>query len=248
VAAPHDAVGGGNHVDRVGTKPADGLDRSSCLHRIGLHDVGVVLARLPHHLAEVVLVIKPGRAGKMLTKGVVREEDLVIAVIGDHVIGPVDHGRLHEGERTLADAERVSGLDTAIAQVAVVGGEALHALRGGAVDLAVRGHLLDGGHVARVVHLHVIGDEDVDPGGIDHARDASEKLVPEGGLGGVDERDLLVDDEVRVVGDAILGGVSVEAAGIPVDSTHPIHVRLELYCGKHVASLRQGARGGSDKH
>ena len=246
MTAPHDAVRGGDEVNGIRTKPANGREGGSRLPAIRLHDVRVVLARLPHDLVEVILVIKAGRAGEMLAKGIVGEENLVVGVVGDHVVGPVDHGRLHEGERALADAERVTRLDTVVSEVAIVRGEPLHTLRRRAVNLAVGRRGLDGGHVARVVHLDVVGDKDVDLRRVDDRGDAGEQLVLEGDLGGVDERDLLVHDEVRVVGDAVFRGVAMEAAGVPVDAADPVHVGLDLHCRKHETSLRHGACGGPD--
>jgi hypothetical protein len=45
-------------IDRVRTEPADGLDGGSRLRAVGLHDVGVVLARLAQDLRELVLVVE----------------------------------------------------------------------------------------------------------------------------------------------------------------------------------------------
>ena len=210
------------------------------LRAVGLHDVGVVLVRLVHDLTEVVLVIEAVGAGKVLAEGVVGEENLVVGVIGDHVVRPVDHRRLHEGQRALADAEGVTGLDAMVAEVAEVRGHVLDTLRRGAVDLCPGRELMNHGGGAGVVHLDVVGDEDVDFGGVDHRGDALEELVFERDLGGVDERDLLVQDEVGVVCDARLGGVAVELAGVPVERADPVDVRLDLNCGEHGFLLCRG--------
>ena len=65
----------------------------------------------------------------MLAEGVVGEENLVVLVVGDHGVGPVHHGRLHEGEGALADVQRVAGLHPHEGQpVAVMGAKPAHAL------------------------------------------------------------------------------------------------------------------------
>jgi hypothetical protein len=114
-----------------------------------------------------------------------------------------------------------------------VGSEATDALRCGGIDLDVRGELLDDRGGAGVVHLHMVADEDIDLGRIDHGRDAGYELVLERDLGRIDERHLLVHDQIGVVGDAVLGLVAVEAAGIPVERAHPIDIGLYLNCSEH---------------
>ena len=129
-------------------------------------------------------------------------------------------------------------LTPGVAQVAKVRGHVLHALRRGAVNLAARRQALDHGRVAGVVHLHVVGDKHVDLGRVNHRGDALEQLIGEGDLGRVDQRDLLVQDEIGVVGDAGLGSVAVELARVPVERANPVDVRLDLNCGKHGPSSK----------
>ena len=59
----------------------------------------------------------------------------------------------------------------------------------------------------------------------------------EGLLASVDERDLLVEDKVGVVGASALGSVAVEVALVPIDAAHPEHVRLDLNGLQHIALL-----------
>ena len=44
----------------------------------------------------------------------------------------------------------------------------------------------------------------------------------------VDQGDLLVHDEVGVIGDAALSGVAVEQALVPIDAANPPNLRRDL--------------------
>ena len=84
-----------------------------------------------------------------------------------------------------------------------------------------------------MVHLDVVGHQVFDFRGIDDLRDAVEQVVREGTLARVDERDMLVDDEVGVVRGAPVGGVAVEVALVPIDAANPIDARLDFNCIQH---------------
>ena len=146
----------------------------------------------------------------------------------------MDHGRLHEVERALADAQRVAGLH-ALDLDAVVRADLVHAGRSAGVDGRARRELVDLGQAAGVVHLHVVGDHDVDLRRIDHLADALNELVGEGRLSGIDERYLLVHDEIGVVGNAAFGGVAVELALVPVEPADPPNLRRDLNSVEHAA-------------
>ena len=171
----------------------------------------------------------------MLAEGIVGEQDAVELVIGNHGIGPVHHGRLHEGERALADVEGVAGLQAhEVKTVPVMGAKPLDALgRAG----GFRGDFSQRRKAAGMIHLHMVRHDVVNGGGIDDIGDAVDELAGEGLLARVDERNLLVEDKVGVVGASALGGVAVEVALVPIDAAHPEHVGFDLDGLQHIALL-----------
>ena len=174
----------------------------------------------------------------MLAEGIVGEQDAVELVIGNHGIGPVHHGRLHEGERALADVKGVAGLQAhEVKTVPVMGAKPLDALGRAGDDSGFRGDFSQSRKAAGMIHLHMVRHDVVDGGGIDDIGDAVDELAGEGLLARVDERNLLVEDKVGVVGASALGGVAVEVALVPIDAAHPEHVGLDLDGLQHIALL-----------
>ena len=209
VLRPDDAVAGADGPDG---QPRAGGERLARLHAVRLHDVGVVLARLDIRLGQVALGVQPLVGGVVLAEGVVGKEDVLRRHKGDHVVRPVHHGRGHEREGALADAQLFARLHAGIAQIAVVGGKVLHARAEGRVHLGVFRHLQDLRQAAAVVGFGVVGDDHVDLGRVDDGRDALQHLAEKAFLHRVDEGDLFIDDEVGVVGRALLRLVAVEIA------------------------------------
>ena len=105
---PDAAVAGGDHLE---LEALDRLEGLVCLHAVGPHDVRVVLLGLLEDLAEVVLVVEALGSGVVLAKRIVGEQDLVDVGIRNHVVGPMNHGSSHKGERALANAQGVAALD-----------------------------------------------------------------------------------------------------------------------------------------
>ena len=174
----------------------------------------------------------------MLAEGVVGEQDLVVLVVGDHGIGPVHHGRLYESERALSDLEGVAGLHAhEVKTVPVMSAKSLDALGRTGDDSGFRSDFGQSRKASGMIHLHMVGHNIVDGGRIHDGADAFDELAGEGLLAGVDERDLLVEDEVGVVGASALGGVAVEVALVPIDAAHPEHVGLDLDGLQHIALL-----------
>ena len=81
---------------------------------------------------------------------------------------------------------------------------------------------------AGMVLLHVVRHDVLDARGVHHLAHALDELVGERGLARVDERGLLVHDEVGVVRGPPVRRVAVEVPLVPIDAPDPVHVRLYL--------------------
>ena len=140
------------------------------------------------------------------------------------------HGRRHEGERPLAEAERLSVFDADIGKVTVIGCQVLDARAERGVHLCVFRILQDIGDRAAVVGFRMVGNDDLDPGGVDDGRDSFEHLFFERFLYRVDQGDFFVDDEIGVVSRALLRLVAVEIPQVPVDRAYPIDAFGNFNC------------------
>ena len=68
--------------------------------------LGVIFLRLRHYLGHIHFIIITPAAGIMLAEGIVwREQDLFLRAVGNHIIGPVKHGRRHKLQRMPAKAQ-----------------------------------------------------------------------------------------------------------------------------------------------
>ena len=133
-----------------------------------------------------------------LAEAVRGEEDFVLRVIGDDDFRPMDHGGGHEGERMLAEGERVAFGDDDAAVFIVCSEEVLHhreSLGGGDDGRRLVG-VHEGGDVARVVRLHVVDDQIVGGFAAEHVFDVAEPFVAEADIDGVDDGGLAVNDGV----------------------------------------------------
>ena len=200
------------------------------LHPVRLHDVRVVLARLDIRFRKIAFGIQPGVGRVMLAERVVGKQNIVRRHERDHVVRPMHHGRRHEGERPLAEAERLSVFDADIGKVAVIGCQVLDARAERGVHLCVFRILQDIGDRAAVVGFRMVGNDDLDSGGVDDGRDSFEHLFFERFLYRVDQGDFFVDDEIGVVSRALLRLVAVEIPQVPVDRAYPIDAFGNFNC------------------
>ncbi len=100
----------------------------------------------------------------MLTERIVGEQDLIVIRIRHHVVGPMDHDRGGEGERALADAQRVAGFDRPVVVIGtVMRREALQTMRVARDDGGVRGELHHARNSPRVILLDMVGHDVFDP-------------------------------------------------------------------------------------
>ena len=72
-----------------------------------------------------------------------------------------------------------------------------------------------------VVHLRVVGDDVIDLPRIDDGGDAGHHLLPEGGLHRIDQRDLVREDQIGVVGAPAPRLITMKIPDIPVDRADP---------------------------
>ena len=98
----------GDNIYVLQTKLFDRRYRRVCLTAVRQHNVGIVLARLFHNLAVIAFIVKACRGSIVLSKRIVGEENLINVGVGNHIVGPVHHRRLHKVEGTLANAQGVS--------------------------------------------------------------------------------------------------------------------------------------------
>ena len=75
-----------------------------------------------------------------------------------------------------------------------------------------------------MIRLNVVGDDVIDVRGIDDCGDAREQFVVKTTLHCVDEGDLLVEDEVCIIGGTALRVVAVKAAHRPVNGSDPVNI------------------------
>jgi len=229
VRAPDHAVARGDHVH--GQAQAHHLvDLLRDERAEGREDVGVVLQGLLVELLLVDLVVEPERRRVVLAEGVVGHEQVFPRQVGEHAVGPVEHGGLDEHELALADGDAVARLDGPEFPGMVM--DSLDALRPplGDDEFGVGRVLHDEREPSRVVGLGMVGDDDVDLGRVDDGPDVLEPLLLEGGPGRVYQDGLLVPDEVGIVGGAPVRRklVAVKLPQAPVDDPHPVDVLHQL--------------------
>ena len=196
VFGQHGAVEGGDDLDvELGSLFQNSLD----LRAVFADDAEVVAACFAVPALRVFHVV-----GAELAEAVSREEDLVLGLIGHDDLGPVDHGSLDEIEGMLAELEGVALFDDNAAVGKVGAEEVQHHGEGlGRADensLGIDLHKL--ADVGAVVGLHMLDHQVVRRA----AAQCGVKIVQPGcgevAVYGVHDRDLLVENDVGVVGHA----------------------------------------------
>ena len=95
----------------------------------------------------------------MLTKRIIGEENLIVVRISDHIVWPVDHWDLHEGQGALTNVERFTRLYAVDVDIlAIKNLELLDTLRCACVDLSVWCKLQNVRNAAEAVYLNVVAD------------------------------------------------------------------------------------------
>ena len=173
------------------------------LHRgaVFAHDAGVVAAHLVPVAVGIDLRIGDAAVeGTERAESVAREEYPFLGQPRNHRLGPVDHRDEVEREAlAAAQIEPVTLLDFKHAGAdAVVAADHLDRL-GVADDLQFGVAQAERGDRRGVVGLHVVYDEIVDPAVADRLADVFVEAASERLLDGVDQGDLLADDQIGVV-------------------------------------------------
>ena len=223
---PQNAMTRGNQFD---VESVQSLECRLRLSPIEEEDVRVVLLCLLDDDGEIILIVIAFAGGKVLAKGVVREEDLFLGAVRHHAVRPVEHRGRDKRERALADGERVARLDRFVGQFTVVGAQPFQSVRCARDDLRVRCKRGDERHAVRVIRLDVVRDDVVNLRWVNDRGDAREHFLLEAALDRVDEGDLFVYDEVGIVGRTALRVVAVKAAHRPVDSSDPVDIVPDFY-------------------
>ncbi len=228
VFAPDYAVIRGNgidlntHLDHLGQK---------FLHqgRKGQEDVGVIFFRMRHEFGVVHLIVEALRGAPVLAKGVAGDEHLVLGKVGKHRVRPVQHPGFDKVHGLRAQADGVAGIDhlqrPVLAMEVLDDGLLAH---GRAEDFLWFDQLDHGGQTAGMVHLHMVDYDVVDLGRIHDLVKVMNQVALEAGLHRVEQGDLLILHQKGVVGGALVQGIAMEIAQIPVQGANPVDILLDF--------------------
>ena len=107
--------------------------------------------------------------------------------------------------------------------------KSLHAHHGG-INLFRLDFANDIGKRTGVIHLRMVGNNDVDFGGVaDHRGDSLIHLLLERSLDGINQRNLIRKDKIRIVCRSSCGLVTVKLLESPVNCTDPPDFIRDLY-------------------
>ena len=240
MAAPDEAV---QRADVLDVELGGFFQHALHLRAVFAHDVGVVAARLVEVLREEVRLVgeEPAVERAEEAEGVRGEKDAVRRIVGHHDLGPVDHRGVDEVQHMAAAGEAVSLLD----QDETIGKVDVEELAEHGLDL----------RVADDLHLRIADDQITDGIGVVglHVRDeqiveltSAERVfhVFKEGLidrlvNGVEEHGLLVEQQERVIGNAVGYAVyALEAAQAAVVRADPDQVVKDFSCAVHGRSSR----------
>ena len=206
-------------------------------------DVGVVAPGVIQALGlEVQLVGKDVSVQRAEgAEGVRGIQHLVGGVEGHHDLRPVDHRGHDKGEGVAACGQGVALLHQRRAAVDVEG-EVVpdHRQRLGVADdpdVGVAQHQL--AHRGAMVRLHVVDHQVIQAARPEQVFEVLKEHLADAPVHGVDQRGLLVQHQIGVVGDAVRDRVDVfKQRQTPVAAAHPVHILCDLFDAMHaMASL-----------
>ena len=143
--------------------------------------------------------------GSEFAEAVRGEEDLVRAVIGDHDFRPVDHGSKDEIQYMRAQLELVAVLDDQLLHGGIKVKELSHEGKGlGVSDYSRVGiDIEEIEDICGVVRLHMLHDQVIGLTAAQDFAELSEPLICKFYIHGIHDGDLLVHDDVGIVGHAV---------------------------------------------
>jgi len=233
--APYEAVQRADQIDfQTGSLLQNGLHLIAVL----ANDVGVVAAGfiqiIPHEVHFIAEQMAVQRAEG--AKGVGREQNLIGQVIGQHDFGPVDHGSHDKGVGVAAGLQGIAFLHGDGAAVHIKGEKLLqHGLGHAAADDLHFGIAQDDVlNAGSVVRLHMLDNQIVQFTAVQNGFYVFKIVVADRAVYGIKENRLLIQKQVRVVGNtvadtvdafkhgktAIVGTDPDEIAGYVSDTMH----------------------------
>ena len=200
------------------------------LRAIRHDDVRVIFLGLFQTEAELMRFIKQLEADDMLAESIVGEDDLGCCVIGQHIVWPMDQRHFHECKLMLAGAQGIAGLDPVIFHILEV---LLHHVVGagvGRICLGLRINVHHLGESAGMIRLRMLDDDVIDGPIADDAADALQQLIGKFRFHGIEQRDLLVNDQIGVVSGAFLYWIkaSVKVAVILINEAGPPNIFFDF--------------------
>jgi len=203
VVSPDDAVARRNHVHRQ-TQRQHFLNLALHAGTERRQDVRIVLECLFVQLVLVDLIVEAKSGGIMLAEGVVWHQDGVASQIGEHAVRPVEEARFDKDQLPGPEVDAVASVhDLVLPWLVIVPRETVNAHLGDN-QLGIGCLVQDGAQTAGVIGFGMVGDHIVDASRVDDLAHVGQELVRERLPDRIDQGDLLVDDQVGVVGRAAL--------------------------------------------
>ena len=171
----------------------------------------------------------------MLAEAVIGEEDVLSCQVGEHGVGPVEHGSFDEDQLACAQVQPVPGLDVdEVPVLVVVAADDFLALLG-AVDGGVGDFPHQGRQGAAVVDFVVVHDDVVNGREVDFLLEVAYELFVKGLPDCIYEGGFFVPYQVRIVRRTLAGGelMSVELCEFPVNFAYPGDFIGNLACHIH---------------
>ena len=161
----------------------------------------------------------------MLAKTIVGKQQFVFFDIGHHRIGPMQHRRCHKFKIAFADIKDIAGFDN-------------FKIPAGCIKMSFKSRLASHiGHyfclrrqfhndrnISGMIHFNVINNNIFDFGEIGQAFDSGNHFVRHIMFYAVDQRDLVVHNQIWIISWAVGRGIAVKFNQIPVFDADPVNV------------------------